>query len=457
MTRRRASIRQPLLIYAIFLTLATCLGVLAFSGVALKRASERAYRRAVREELRLFARAGLLPGTPSPEAEVRLGLVSTTTSALGVDLAAARALAQQSVGATPVVVVPIPTASEELYLVARTPRSIPTSIALVELSRIMPWVLFVSLAGAGLMAVLVYRQLLPSLRALAEFAEDPPEKAPLQHEDAPNEIVEIALRFRDTTRLLRAARERAEAQRDELEQMQSSLIRASKLASVGRLAAGIAHEIGNPLAAVKGYLSLMQDGLPEETRRDVTSRSLRELERIHLTIEKLLTYARTGSEQDPPVRAFSIREPLDEALALARGHPAVRHLTIEDEVDDIQVVGVPGAVGQVLVNLVLNAGQAAASRVRLYGGTSEDGRVELRVEDDGPGIPPRLHDSVFDPFFTTKAPGEGTGLGLAVSRAMLERMGGGLELDTSTRGTGACFAVRLPRPTGAIPPSTGVG
>lgn len=445
---RRASIRQPLLIYAVVITLGTCLGVLAFSGLALQRASERAYRRAVREELRLFARAGLLPAESTRAGEVELAFVSTSTPAFGLDLEAARVVATSEADTGRMVAVFAPGSETELYLLARIPPSVPTSIALVELSRIMPWVLLVSLGAAGLMAVLVYRQLLPSLRALAEVAAHPPKGESLRRDGAPNEFVEIALRFRDTTRLLREARERAERQRDELEHMQSGLIRASKLASVGRLAAGVAHEIGNPLAAVKGYLALMRDGLSEPTRTDVTERSLRELDRIHRTIEQLLAYARPGTEHSAPPVKFPLRTPLEEALTLARGHPAVRGLRLDDDVEALEVEGRPGVLAQVMVNLLLNAGQATDGRghVRLSSRAGPDW-VELRVEDDGPGVPPEVREAIFDPFFTTKPPGEGTGLGLAVSRAMLERMGGELELADSTGG--ACFAVRVPRPSGA--------
>lgn len=448
---KRASIRQPLVIYAVVLGLVVCLVVLAFSGLALSRASRRAYRRAVREELRLFARNGLLPGTTHPDAEVALGLVSTASIGLGVDLEAARAALETPEAHPSLVVVAIQGPGEEMYLVARVPPGIPTSIALVELSRLMPTVLLATLLAASAMAFLVYRQLLPSLSALAELADEPrttPEG--LQRPDAPNEIVEIALRFRDTTLMLRTARERAEQQRDELERMQSSLIRASKLASVGRLAAGIAHEIGNPLAAVKGYLALLRDGLPSPEREEALDRSVTALDRIHDVIGKLLTYARTGTERSAPNAPFSLRGALDEALTLARGHASLREVEIVDRVptgDDADgVMGQSGRVGQVLINLLLNAGQAMADsdlrRIFLEREAIEGG-VRLRVRDSGPGIPQDQREAIFDPFFTTKAPGEGTGLGLAVSKAMMEAMGGALEAVDSPEG-GATFVLDLP-------------
>lgn len=452
----RSSIRQPLVVYAVVLALVISLGVLAFCGVGLSRAARRAYRRAVRQELHLFARSGLLPGADNPDAEVRLGLVTSSTRAFGLGRPEARAIVTNPNSAPHIVVVPFAGPSEEMYLVAALPRSVPVSIALVELSRIMPFVLLLALLAAAVMAFLVYRQLLPSLRALAELADEPRSTpSGLNRPDAPNEITEIALRFRDTTRMLRDARERAEAQRDELERMQSSLIRASKLASVGRLAAGIAHEIGNPLAAVKGYLSLIRDGLPEHDQAEALARSIRELSRIHAIIEKLLTYARTGSERQTASEPFELRSALSDAIGLVRGHAALRGVEIIDEVPDdgLRVRGQVDRLGQVLVNLLLNAGQATsggkARQVRLTR-AREGAEVTIEVSDSGPGVAQEHEEHLFEPFFTTKGPGEGTGLGLAVSRAMMETMGGTLELiaDRPAGGplsrSGATFAVRLP-------------
>ena len=159
----------------------------------------------------------------------------------------------------------------------------PTSSAVSEIARLLPWVLLGSLLGAALLSYALSRVLMGPLEALAEVAETPrpTEDMPLVASDAPNEFVEVARRFRSPVRSLNEERERVEAQRDELPRMQESLVRASKLASVGRLAAGIAHEIGNPLAAVKGYLSLVKRDLPPNERKEIVERSGRELDRIH--------------------------------------------------------------------------------------------------------------------------------------------------------------------------------
>ncbi len=439
---RKTSIRQPLLVYAVVFALFSTFCLLAFSGLALSRASRRAYHRAVRQELRLFAHSGILPRAPA-EAELAIGWVSTGTPALGLSVEDARRLVENPERNLGFAAARVYDAGEELYVVAQIPGWVPSSIALVELSRIMLPALLTALAAAGLMSLLVYRLLLPSLRALADVAGEPDAGV-----DAPNEIAEIAHRFRETTRSLREARERAEAQRDELGRMQASLVKASKLASVGRLAAGIAHEIGNPLAAVKGYLRLLQDGLPPAQSADALARSARELDRIHATIQQLLAYARSGAEPSRPTGRFALAPLLEEALSLARGHPALRGVRLDSELTnpDLTAVGHPGSVGPIVVNLLLNAGHAVGPggtvRVRCK---QEEPFVVVEVEDDGPGVPEGSEELIFDPFFSTKAPGEGTGLGLAVSRSLAEAMGGLLELDLDHR-SGARFRLRLPSP-----------
>lgn len=456
----KVSIRQPLMLYALVFMVLLGFVVVTIASFSVIQASQRSYRRAAAGELRAIA-ATLAPGAPSahplrwgPEGASEAALVSAAAPSGDVDLAAARRAADVdavSEGSLAVLVAAFP---EETYLVASI-GSVPRSIAFVEISRMLLPVLLAILAAAALMAFMMSRLLLPPLESLAEVAEDarPAELGGLVAGDAPNEIAEVAQRFRRTVRLLNAERELVEEQRDELGRMQESLVRASKLASVGRLAAGIAHEIGNPLAAVHGYLSLMKAGLEEPQRTEVLERSLRELDRIHATIKKLLTYARQGETASEPRAPFASGRIVKEAVALVRGHPALRAVSIEDTLEDrerLDAYGHAQRLNQVLVNLLLNAGQAMEGRnpatIRITRQLTPE-TVEIQVEDDGPGIPPELRASVFDPFYTTKDPGEGTGLGLAVSRALMEAMGGDLALRDGT-GTGACFTVRLPRATG---------
>ncbi|MBK8014338.1 MAG: hypothetical protein IPK13_23690 [Deltaproteobacteria bacterium] len=459
----RVSIRQPVVLYAVVFMLALAAMVLALSTIALVSASRRAYRRAAHNELMAISLRG-----PSHEVrhwlhnrprtlEMEIGLVTPSQPALGVTIEDARKGVGQIERGGDIVVVPVDAPGEEAYLVGLVDPSIPTSIALVEMSRMAPFVLVGALVCAGLLAFMVTRLLLPPLSILGEIAKDASAlRAGLDANDTPNEILEIAQQFRQTVRQLRTEQAQIATQKAELERMQAGLIRASKLASVGRLAAGIAHEIGNPLAAVLGYLSLLKEGLDPPARDEVLERSAKELTRISETIRKLLMYARKGEEPHEPSVPISTERIIGEALALVRGHPLLRGVSItrtegqrptHGTQREADALGHADRLNQVLVNLLLNAAHAmetSAVRSLSIERTTTRDDVRIAIRDSGSGIEPELLEQIFDPFFTTKDPGEGTGLGLAISRAIMESMDGDLTV-TSDVGQGACFTVRLPR------------
>ncbi len=461
MERSRTSIRQPLLVYASLFMVVLALVVGVISWFSLVNASRRAYRRAARRVLMNIAQqrsfneteafiAVATDATSTPVGEMVVSIATESQPAFGLSLADVRQEAVAPDLERSFVSIPLDMPGREVYLVALFDSSVPTSIALVEVARMTPFVLLGALSCAGVLVILVGRILLPPLDALRHAAEEtrPPPSSETLTVSAPNEILEVAQRFRQTVRQLNEERERVEAQRDELSRMQQNLVRASKLASVGRLAAGIAHEVGNPLAAVQGYLSLLQGGLRADQATDVLDRSRKELGRIHDTIRKLLTYARTGEEHPAEPGAFALGPCLEEALGLARGHPALGRVELTMTApDDVTAYGHPGHLHQVLVNLLVNAGQALAGR--------SDGRIHVRVvpddthltidvADNGDGIADPLIEAIFDPFYTTKDPGQGTGLGLAVSRALMEGMDGDLTVAESSA-TGATFRVVVPR------------
>lgn len=453
----KGSLRRPLFAYVVVLTVLFALAAATIASFALVRSSKRAYRRAVQVQLEGLAQGrspaaihSALRTVPLPGG-VEVGLVDSSSAALGLDLARARALWGSRTLNLELVAARCELLGEESYLVARIGSAVPMSIAFFEISRVLPLLLLAALIAGAVLTVIVGRLLLPQLSTLAALAEEAElEQEDLVPTDAPHEVAEVARRFRQTTRQLRQERDRLAAQRDELARMQEGLVRASKLASVGRLAAGIAHEIGNPLAAVRGYLSLLQGGLEPAQQKEVLERSLKELGRIHETIKKLLTYARRGEETVEPPVSFSSSKVIEEAIALVRGHPALRVARIDHpgtDPDGPDVVGHPGRLNQVLVNLLLNAGQAmeATPDAEITVATRTEGDwLEIVVSDNGPGIPKEKLPLIFDPFFTTKAPGEGTGLGLAVSRALMEAMGGDLQVASEV-GRGASFTVRLRR------------
>ena len=212
-----------------------------------------------------------------------------------------------------------------------------------------------------------------------------------------------------------------------LREQRDHLLAQEKLATVGRLAAGVAHEVGNPLAAVLGYAEMLLSDEPEgveSERRDMLERIRKETERIRGIIADLLDYSRPVAGAVEPVR-------LGEAELPAAAASTSRII-------------------QVLLNLFLNAADAMGGEGRItVEASAPEGLVLLTVRDSGPGIPFADRAKVFDPFFTTKEPGKGTGLGLAICRSIVQAYGGDLTLG-KIDGAGASFVVRLPRFTAPV-------
>jgi signal transduction histidine kinase len=250
-----------------------------------------------------------------------------------------------------------------------------------------------------------------------------------------------------------------------LRETRAGLERAERLASVGRLAAGVAHEVGNPMGAILAFAELVaRDPGLSPTSHGQLERLLREGERVRRILRQLLDLAR-------PVRLE--RRPLDlaqaarDAVALVAAQRRYRDVAFEVLAEP----GLPlaladdGAVQQVLGNLLLNAAEAASGvtgalvRVELgraalrrrQGEPSAEARersapdaVACRVLDNGCGIAEEDRERVFDPFFTTRAQGEGTGLGLPNALRLTEQQGGALELEAAPPGFRTAFALRLP-------------
>ncbi|HEX9291522.1 MAG TPA: ATP-binding protein, partial [Anaeromyxobacteraceae bacterium] len=225
-----------------------------------------------------------------------------------------------------------------------------------------------------------------------------------------------------------------------------SLLRSEKLATVGRLAAGLAHEVGNPLGAVEGYVELARARLPPAPHPDLVDALARistAAQRIDRTVRDLLDFARPAT---PALAHLDLGAVVDGSLRLASVQPRFRQV----EVDVALAAGLPRVVAeehqlsQVLLNLLLNAADAMKSggHVRVEARREADGSVVLAVGDSGPGIAAADLPRVFDPFFTTKEPGEGTGLGLAISHRIMESFGGEIAARNGERG-GAVFELRF--------------
>lgn len=272
------------------------------------------------------------------------------------------------------------------------------------------------------------------------------EGAPLLSSPRGDELQHLAADFNEMTAALRRERATVHAQR-------GTLVAQEKLATVGRLAAGVAHEIGNPLAAIIGFADMLRSDeeetqparkLSEPDRTAALARIHGEAVRIQGIIRELLDYSRPPDAKPEPM---ALGDAVANAVSLLRPQPRFRGVEVEIACPDTlpRVLGVEARVEQILVNLLLNAADAmdGSGRIRIVGAESVEG-VAVLVEDDGPGVAAVDRDKIFDPFFSTKDTGKGTGLGLSVSQAIARAMGAELTLDATFTG-GARFVLSFPR------------
>jgi signal transduction histidine kinase len=236
-------------------------------------------------------------------------------------------------------------------------------------------------------------------------------------------------------------------------QMEQRMIAAERLASLGILAAGVAHEINNPLAIIgesTGWMRQMfdKDGLKELSRRDDFIKALdkveKSVERASRITHQLLGFA---GKSEPAVSEIHLAELAEEAIRLVSSEIHGRDIKIIRQIEPKPgpIRSDPYQLRQVLVNLLTNAIHAIKSAGTITIGITDVGDSQLiTVSDTGQGIPRENLAKIFEPFFSTKAPGEGTGLGLFVSRGIVEQLGGAIEVESQI-GSGACFTVRLPK------------
>lgn len=229
----------------------------------------------------------------------------------------------------------------------------------------------------------------------------------------------------------------------------ASLAEKGRLASVGELASGVAHEVNNPLTAIRGYTQLLQRRAPEDPQmHTIFSEIIHEADHIHRIVQGLLGLARPAPHKMEG--SCLVEDAIDDTLAMASMHGCHKSREVIKESDpDLEVPMPRGQLVQVLLNLVINALQASpqGSKVVMTSRALPD-EVRISVIDKGQGISRGDLSRLFDPFFTTKAPGEGTGLGLSVSHRLVTEAGGRITVDSSP-GQGSVFTVHLPRHRGA--------
>lgn len=235
-------------------------------------------------------------------------------------------------------------------------------------------------------------------------------------------------------------------------QTHEKLMRSDRLAMIGQLAAGVAHEINNPLGSILLFSRLTVQQLPAQGRaRENLERIEKETKRCHAIVKSLLDFAR---ERKPLVEAVDVNRLLDETLKLFEGQFLFQNIQVARDYD-AKLATIPAdqsQLQQVFMNIVLNAVDAMKGKGRLGIATKSndaEGTVDIAISDSGPGIAPENLERVFDPFFTTKGVGHGTGLGLSVSYGIVQSHNGDIAV-ASEPGAGATFTISLPAMKGPI-------
>ena len=312
------------------------------------------------------------------------------------------------------------------------------------------------------------RLYLEPINRLVSMAEDYQEEDgtffPVRKEDNELSTLSKALnlmltRISEDKKKLRQSVDSLEKANLKLKKAQKEIIRAEKLASVGRLSSGIAHEIGNPIGIIMGYLELLkQEDATETERTEYITRTENEINRVNTVIRQLLDLSRPSAKGTEHISVHDIIFEITDVLKLQPLMAGIR-LDVELAADQDIVRADAGQLRQVFLNLAINAADAIGSMER-----PEEGRLAILTEttdstasnttlekkalvitfhDNGPGVDMDVIGNIFDPFFTTKEPGKGTGLGLSVSFMIIESFGGAITVKNAEEG-GACLSIHLP-------------
>jgi len=277
-------------------------------------------------------------------------------------------------------------------------------------------------------------------RSMAQFQlrESPQELSTRQTKDAPGLLLDpVSAELYESLRNFRETQQSLDAE------VTNRLRRAEHMASLGQLAAGLAHEIKNPLAGIRGVIELLRDETEDEPQRNLFEQIVKELDRVNRTIHSLLSFARPSLPNRVPTDVSGL---IEDSVRLLLPSLQKQNISLEIEVapgvDTFELD--PTHIRHVLVNLVTNAADAIENggNISIRAITSPNGDdLFLSVSDDGPGIDVGFQDKIFEPFYTTKF--TGTGLGLAVVNSLVSRSDGVVELQ-SEPGRGTTVYVLLP-------------
>ena len=268
----------------------------------------------------------------------------------------------------------------------------------------------------------------------------------------PVELDHLAAKIKQAhEKTLREAEKRQEA--EFRARMERQLIAAERLASLGTLAAGVAHEINNPLAIIRESAGWISQLLKREELSGIPCREdfYKALEKIAAAVEraKKITHQLLGVVREPEacVSQVNMAELVDETVQLVRRRLKDKNIQVVQNTTAMKdpLWSDPNQLRQVIINLLTNAIHASGENEKIFITiSSTDRHIVLEVEDTGVGIPEENLSRIFEPFFTTKSPDQGTGLGLFVTRGMVEKLGGKIVVE-SRLGRGSRFRVHLPR------------
>jgi C4-dicarboxylate-specific signal transduction histidine kinase len=287
------------------------------------------------------------------------------------------------------------------------------------------------------------RRLDNSRRALLNILQDS-HRDKLRLEASRKAMIHIMGNLRETT---------AEVQRreQELRDKQEQLVQAGKLATLGELTTGVAHELNNPLNNIGLFIGNVEDliKLGATDKERIAAELQKAMQQVRKATE-IISHLRTFGRAAPASRELlSLRDVIERAISLMREQLRLREIEITVELgsEEPVVLGNSIQLEQVFINLLTNARDAVADSprkiIRILGSVGSEA-VEVMFSDTGQGIPPEFERRIFDPFFTTKQVGKGTGLGLSITYGIIRDHGGTISVESSV-GEGATFLIRLPR------------